>query len=183
MNSFTELRTTEIESILSKKGKLTREERIILEIKNNPGIRFRELMKSMKITNGVMSYYIQKLEKLGVIFTERKSGVSRLFTDNIDTSDMSLIKFLRTATPKKIMLVLLKDDKLTFRQITEKIQMSPSTTSFYLKKLVTSNLVNISNNSTNKYSLRHKERISNLIQLYHPSIIDSASENLADIFS
>ena len=183
MNSFTELRTTEIESILSKKGKLTREERIILEIKNNPGIRFRELMKSMKITNGVMSYYIQKLEKLGVIFTERKSGVSRLFTDNIDTSDVSLIKFLRTATPKKIMLVLLKDDKLTFRQITEKIQMSPSTTSFYLKKLVTSNLVNISNNSTNKYSLRHKERISNLIQLYHPSIIDSASENLADIFS
>ena len=183
MNSFTELRSTQIESIISKKGKLTREERIILEIKNNPGIRFRELMKSMKITNGVTSYYIQKLEKLGVIFTERKSGVSRLFTDNIDTSDMSLIKFLRTATPKKIMLVLLKDDKLTFRQITEKIQMSPSTTSFYLKKLVTSNLVNISNNSTNKYSLRHKERISNLIQLYHPSIIDSASENLADIFS
>ena len=183
MNSFTELRTIEIESILSKKGKLTREERIILEIKNNPGIRFRELMKSMKVTNGVMSYYIQKLEKLGVIFTERKSGVSRLFTYNIDTSDVSLIKFLRTATPKKIMLVLLKDDKLTFRQITEKIQMSPSTTSFYLKKLVTSNLVNISNNSTNKYSLRHKERISNLIQLYHPSIIDSASENLADIFS
>ena len=77
MKSFTELRTIEIESILSKKGKLTREERIILEIKNNPGIRFRELMKSMKITNGVMSYYIQKLEKLGVIFTERKSGVSR----------------------------------------------------------------------------------------------------------
>ena len=183
MNSFTELRSTQIESIISKKGKLTREERIILEIKNNPGIRFRELMKSMKITNGVTSYYIQKLEKLGVIFTERKSGVSRLFTDNIDTSDVSLIKFLRTPTPKKIMLVLLKDDKLTFRQITEKIQMSPSTTSFYLKKLVTSNLVNISNNSTNKYSLRRKERISNLIQLYHPSIIDSASENLADIFS
>ena len=183
MNSFTELRSTQIESIISKKGKLTREERIILEIKNNPGIRFRELMKSMKITNGVTSYYIQKLEKLGVIFTERKSGVSRLFTDNIDTSDVGLIKFLRTPTPKKIMLVLLKDDKLTFRQITEKIQMSPSTTSFYLKKLVTSNLVNISNNSTNKYSLRRKERISNLIQLYHPSIIDSASDNLADIFS
>ena len=183
MKSFTELRTIEIESSLAKKEQLTREERIILEIKNNPGIRFRELMKSMNLTNGVMSYYIQKLEKLGIIFTERRSGVSRLFTDNIDTSDMSIIKFLRTPTPKKIMVALLKDEKLTFRQLTEKIQMSPSTTSFYLKKLVTSNLVNISNNSTNKYSLRHKERISNLIQLYHPSIIDSASENLADIFS
>jgi predicted transcriptional regulator len=183
MNSFTELRTAEIESILSKKGKLTREERIILEIKNNPGIRFRELMKSMKITNGVMSYYIQKLEKRGIIFTERKSGVSRLFTDNIDTSDMSLIKFLRTATPKKIMLVLLKDDKLTFKQITEKIQMSPSTTSFYLKKLVSSDIVRVLHGVNNKYTLENKKQISNLIVLYHPSIIDTASENLADIFS
>ena len=183
MNSFTELRTIEIESILSKKGKLTREERIILEIKNNPGIRFRELMKSMKISNGVMSYYIHKLEKLAIIFTERKSGVSRLFTDNIDTSDVSLIKFLRTATPKKIMLVLLKDDKLTFRQITEKIQMSPSTTSFYLKKLVSSNIVRVSNGVNNKYTLENKKQVSNLIVLYHPSIIDAASENLEDIFS
>ena len=183
MNSFTELRTAEIESILSKKGKLTREERIILEIKNNPGIRFRELMKSMKVANGVMSYYIQKLEKRGIIFTERKSGVSRLFTDNIDTSDMSLIKFLRTATPKKIMLVLLKDDKLTFSQITEKIQMSPSTTSFYLKKLVTSNTIRVLNGGNNKYMLENKKQISNLIVLYHPSVIDTASENLADIFS
>ena len=183
MNSFTELRTAEIESILSKKGKLTREERIILEIKNNPGIRFRELMKSMKVTNGVMSYYIQKLEKRGIIFTERKSGVSRLFTDNIDTSDMSLIKFLRTATPKKIMLVLLKDDKLTFSQITEKIQMSPSTTSFYLKKLVSSDIVRVLHGVNNKYTLENKKQISNLIVLYHPSIIDTASENLADIFS
>ena len=183
MNSFTELRTAEIESILSKKGQLTREERIILEIKNNPGIRFRELMKSMKVTNGVMSYYIQKLEKLGVIFTERKSRVSRLFTDNIDTSDVSLIKFLRTATPKKIMLVLLKDDKLTFRQITEKIQMSPSTTSFYLKKLVSSDIVRVSNGANNKYILENKKQVSNLIVLYHPSIIDAASENLEDIFS
>ena len=30
MKSFTELRTIEIESILSKKGKLTREERIVI---------------------------------------------------------------------------------------------------------------------------------------------------------
>ena len=183
MKSFTELRTIEIESILSKKGQLTREERIILEIKNNPGIRFRELMKSTNVTNGVLSYYIQKLEKLGIIFTERTSGVSRFFTVNIDISDINLIKFLRTSTPKKIMLVLLKDDKLTFRQITEKIQMSPSTTSFYLKKLVSSNILRVSNGANNKYILENKKQVSNLIVLYHPSIIDAASENLEDIFS
>ena len=183
MNSFTELRTIEIESILSKKGKLTREERIILEIKNNPGIRFRELMKSMKITNGVMSYYIQKLEKTGIINTERTSGVLRLFSNTIKNSDINIIKFLRISTPKKIMVVLLEEDLLTFKQITEKIQMSPSTTSFYLKKLVSSNIVRVFNGANNKYILENKKQVSNLIVLYHPSIIDTASENLADIFS
>jgi len=183
MNSFNESTLREIKFLKNKKGKLTREERIILEINNNPGIRFRELMKSMKVTNGIISYYIQKLEKVGIIFSERKSGVSRLFASTIEISDVSTIKFLRTPTPQKIMLLLLKEDLLTFKQITEKIQMSPSTTSFYLKKLITSGTVTISGVGKKKYSLKDNECVSNLIKLYHPNIVDSASENLADIFS
>ncbi len=162
---------------------ITREEKIILEINTNPGIRFRELMKSMKITNGVMSYYIQKLEKIGVVNTERTSGVLRLYSNTIKNSDIDIIKFLRISTPKKIMVVLLEEDLLTFRQITEKIQMSPSTTSFYLGKLLKTKILSISNVSPKKYTLNNKQKVSNLIVLYHPSIVDSASDNLTDIFA
>ena len=162
---------------------MTREEKIILKINTNPGIRFRELMKSMEITNGVMSYYIQKLEKTGVVNTERTSGVLRLFSESIEISDMNMIKFLRISTPKKIIAVLLEKDLLTFKQITEKIQMSPSTTSFYLGKLLQTEIVSISKVSPKKYTLNHKQKVSNLIMLYHPSIVDSASDNLTDIFS
>ena len=162
---------------------MTREEKIILEINTNPGIRFRELMKAMKITNGVMSYYIQKLEKTGIINTERTSGVLRLFSNTVKSSDIDIIKFLRISTPKKIMVVLLEEDLLTFKQITEKIQMSPSTTSFYLGKLLQAKILSISNISPKKYTLNHKQKVSNLIVLYHPSIVDSASDNLTDIFS
>ena len=162
---------------------MTREEKIILEINTNPGIRFRELMKAMKITNGVMSYYIQKLEKTGVVNTERTSGVLRLFSNTVKSSDIDIIKFLRISTPKKIMVVLLEEDLLTFKQITEKIQMSPSTTSFYLTKLVNTGILSISNAFPRRYLLNNKQRLTNLITLYHPSVIDTSSENLADIFS
>ena len=162
---------------------MTREQKIILEIDTNPGIRFRELMKSMKITNGVMSYYIQKLEKTGIVNTERTSGVLRLFSESIEISDMNMIKFLRISTPKKIIVVLLEKDLLTFKQITEKIQMSPSTTSFYLTKLVNTGILSISNAFPRRYLLNNKQRLTNLITLYHPSVIDTSSENLADIFS
>ena len=163
--------------------KLTREEKIGLEIQNNPGIRFRELMKMVGITNGIMSYYIQKLEKIGIIFVHRQAGIARLFTNDINSSEINLIQYLRTSTTKKIMVSLLAEDHLKFKQITETIQMSPSTTSFYLKKLVSSKIVNVSGSFPKVYSLLMKEKISNLIVLYHPDIVDSASTNLADIFS
>ena len=140
-------------------------------------------MKSMKITNGVMSYYIQKLEKIGIIFVHRQAGIARLFTNDINSSEINLIQYLRTSTTKKIMVSLLAEDHLKFKQITETIQMSPSTTSFYLKKLVSSKIVNVSGSFPKVYSLLMKEKISNLIVLYHPDIVDSASTNLADIFS
>ena len=39
----------------------SRTELINFEIKRNPGIRFRELMKIIGVKNGIMSYYIRKL--------------------------------------------------------------------------------------------------------------------------
>jgi len=162
---------------------ITREQKIILEIKNNPGIRFRELMKSVKITNGIMSYYIKKLEKNRIITIERTSGVLRLFSETIETSDMNILKFLRISTPKKIMVLLIEEDSLTFKQITERIQMSPSTTSFYLAKLIHAEILSISEVLPRRYLLNNKQKLGNLITLYHPSIIDTSSENLADIFS
>ena len=162
---------------------ITREQKIILEIKNNPGIRFRELMKSVKITNGIMSYYIKKLEKNRIITIERTSGVLRLFSETIKNSDMTLLKFLRISTPKKIIVLLMEEDSLTFKQITERIQMSPSTTSFYLAKLIHAEILSISEVLPRRYLLNNKQKLGNLITLYHPSIIDTSSENLADIFS
>ena len=48
----------------------SREELIISEIKKNPGIRFREVMEKIGLSNGVLSYYIRKLETNGTIKTQ-----------------------------------------------------------------------------------------------------------------
>ena len=61
----------------------SREELIISEIKNNPGIRFREVMGKISLSNGVLSYYVRKLEDSGVIRTQRTTRVSRFFIYDI----------------------------------------------------------------------------------------------------
>ena len=162
----------------------SREELIISEIKSNPGIRFRELMKKVGITNGVMSHYLRKLEENESVWIERTPRVTRFYSSDLSEDEAKLVKRLRQETPKKILVALVQNDQLTFKEIVLKIAKSPSTTSFYLSQLVKDNIVATSKSDFVKvYFNVERKRIANLIEEYHPDIIEQASDNLSDIIS
>ena len=163
---------------------LSREEMIFSEIKSNPGIRFRELMKHLGITNGVMSYYLRKLEQKESVWIERTPRVTRFYSSDLSEEEAKLVKRLRQETPKKILVALIENDQLTFQELVVKIHKSPSTTSFYLTQLVQENIIATSKSDFVKvYFNVEKKRIANLIEEYHPDIIEQASDNLSDIIS
>ena len=163
---------------------LSREEMIFSEIKSNPGIRFRELMKQVGITNGVMSYYLRKLEQKESVWIERTPRVTRFYSSDLSEEEAKLVKRLRQETPKKILVALIENDQLTFQELVAKIHKSPSTTSFYLTQLVQENIIATSKSDFVKvYFNVEKKRIANLIEEYHPDIIEQASDNLSDIIS
>ena len=163
---------------------VSREEMIFSEIKKNPGIRFRELMKQFGITNGVMSYYLQKLEQSESVWAERTPRVARFYTSDLSADEAKLVKRLRQETPKKILVALVENEQLTFQELVAKICKSPSTTSFYLSQLVKDNIVATSKSDFVKvYFNVERKRIANLIEEYHPDIIEQASDNLSDIIS
>ena len=162
----------------------TREELIISEIKSNPGIRYRELMKQIGVTNGVMSYYLRKLEQNESVWVERTPRVTRFYSSDLSEDEAKLVKRLRQETPKKILVALVQNDQLTFKELTAKICKSPATTSFYLSQLVKDNIVATSKSDFVKvYFNVERKRIANLIEEYHPDIIEQASDNFADIIS
>ena len=163
---------------------VSREEMIFSEIKSNPGIRFRELMKQSGISNGVMSYYLRKLEQSESVWAERTPRVARFYTSDLSADEAKLVKRLRQETPKKILVALIENDQLTFQELVAKIHKSPSTTSFYLTQLVQENIIATSKSDFVKvYFNVEKKRIANLIEEYHPDIIEQASDNLSDIIS
>ena len=163
---------------------IPREEMIFSEIKKNPGIRFRELMKQIGITNGVMSYYLRKLEQSESVWIERTPRVTRFYSSDLSEDEAKLVKRLRQETPKKILVALVQNDQLTFKELTAKICKSPATTSFYLSQLVKDNIVATSKSDFVKvYFNVERKRIANIIEEYHPDIIEQASDNFADIIS
>ena len=103
-------------------------------IEKNPGIQFREIMRLSGLKNGVLSYYLSKKEKNGSIQLIRTARVTIIYPIEIPEKHKKIITRLRQSTPQKIILNLLNQE-LSFRSLVQKVQKSPSTTSFYLKKL------------------------------------------------
>ena len=145
----------------------SREELIISEIKKNPGIRFREVMEKISLSNGVLSYYVRKLENNGVIRTQRTTRVSRFFINDMTEEESKVVSRLRQTTPKAILVTLLENDRLEFQEIVANVRKASATVSFYLSKLVNDEIVSYKKvNLKKNYFVVEKKRIANLITEY-----------------
>lgn len=157
---------------------------IIEVIEKNPGIKFREIMRETGMKNGVLGYYASKLEKDGSVKVDRTPGQTRFYPPGISDADTLLIKNLRQETPRQILVSLLQHGMLSFNELVEKTQKSPATVSLYLSQvtkddIIESKLVNFKK----KYYVKDMEKLQKIIYKYHPSLIESAADRLADTFS
>ena len=111
-------------------------------IEKNPGIQFREIMRSSGLKNGVLSHYLDKLERNGIIKVRGPRQV-RFYPPQITEDESIVIKALRKQTPRDLLLALIKEDGLEFPQLVKEVNKSPSTVSLYLSQIVDDGLVEI----------------------------------------
>ena len=153
-------------------------------IENNPGIQFRELMRSSGLKNGVLSHYLGKLEKSGIIKVIRGPRQVRFYPPKITEAESVVIKALRKQTPRDLLLTLVKDDGLEFNQLVKEVKKSPSTVSLYLSQLVEDGLVEIKLTDLKKrYYIKARELIDQLIEDYRPSLLEKPTSGFEDIIS
>ena len=93
-------------------------------------------MEKINLSNGVLSYYVRKLENNGVIKTQRTPRVSRFFINDMTEEESKVVSRLRQTTPKAILITLLENDKMEFNEIVSSVGKASATVSFYLSKLV-----------------------------------------------
>ncbi len=153
-------------------------------IEQNPGIQFREIMRSSGLKNGVVSHYLGKLERKGIIKVTRGPRQSRFYPPQITEEESIVIKALRKQTPRDLLLALIKEDGLEFSQLVKEVKKSPSTVSLYLSQLVDEGLVNIKLvQLKKKYYIKAKELIDKLIEDYRPSLLEKSSSGFEDIIN
>ena len=159
----------------------------VLEIiHSNPGIQFRELMEQTEMKNGTLSHYVNKIEKNGMVQVERSPRQTRFFPLHVSNSEQKITTALRKETPKKIILYLMSEGNIgvEFSVIPSNIGKSPSTVSKYLSQLVDDEIISIKiNNKQKKYFVSDRKSVDRLIDMYHPTFIESAADSFADTFN
>src|SRR5210317_22134 len=138
-------------------------------IEENPGIQFREIMRSSGLKNGVLSHYLGKLEKSGIIKVVRGPRQARFYPPKITEDESIVIKALRKQTPRDLLLALIENDGLEFSQLVKAVKKSQSTVSLYLSQLVEDELVEVKHVQLKKrYHIKARELIDKLIEDYRP---------------
>ena len=150
----------------------------------NPGIRYRELIRLAGTTNGVLSYHLGILEKNGEIRVERHSNnrVTRYFIVNIPKKDSDIIGCFRSKVIRSIVFFVLKNEFCTFNEIVDHVAKAPSTVFWYIKRLKEAGILGTNyGKDCFLYNITDKEIVSRVLLEYKESFTDRIVENYTDI--
>jgi predicted transcriptional regulator len=150
-------------------------------IYENPGIRYREILKLTGISNGVLEYHLKILEgSYKIINVDRhKSKTTRYYPLYFEPSNESevLCHIRNDTTVKRIILFILDHSLCTFNQIVQYTKKAPSTISWHLKKLKQSGMIMcIRYGRRNyKYKITNDELISQVLHKREKTSMNSAT--------
>ncbi|MFN4336821.1 MAG: winged helix-turn-helix transcriptional regulator [Candidatus Nitrosocaldus sp.] len=152
----------------------------ILEcIKRNPGIRYRELLRLLGLTNGVLSYHLYRLESEQMIRIDRDKGMTRYYVSDVEYNEAKILGMLRIPTTRRIVSYMLENDgSSTLDELAFMLGKAPSTIFWHMKRLVEKGLVD---KYDYKYVLRNKHLIAGIFARYREQLIEKVADNYTDI--
>lgn len=150
---------------------------LLKHIEQEPGIRYRELLRLTELANGVLTYHLAALEKTGIIKVDRRSRMTRYYPVSVSDKESNILKFVRHEPIRQIILFLLERDVCTFNEIVEHTSKAPSTVSTHLKRLKEAGMVSVRHGEYHLYSLVDKELVAEVLSKYKPSFVDKVVDN------
>lgn len=156
---------------------------ILLErIEQNPGIRYRELLRLTGLVNGVLTYHVAALEKSGTIKVDRQSRMTRYYPVSVPENESNVLKYVRHEPARQIVLFILDHDLCTFNEIVDHLDKAPSTASSHLKRLKDAGIISVRYGEHYQlYRLADKELVAEVLSKYRASFADKVVDNYAEM--
>ena len=161
--------------------KITTRRKIYEEIVLNPGLHFRELQKRLNIPTGVLEYHIGVLVREELVVYREDGKYKRFFANSTMTrEERRIMGTLRSGVERKIVLLLLENGRMKHGELSHRLDISPSTLSYHLSKLVKNGIVDKNTEGRDRsYFVIRPEQIAKTMIKYRKSFLDSLVDNFA----
>ena len=159
---------------------------ILQFIQSHPGTHLRNIKRELNLAMGVLQYHLYRLEREQQIIGRRRGLYKRFYPKRgFEAEEQEILSVLLQETERDLLLYLLRTPDATQKELSEYTRISPSSTSWHMKRLVQTGLVDIRRHGSFSYYMVKGDPalILNLLKNYHPRIWETWAERLADILT
>src|SRR5215813_8127507 len=159
------------------------DESLLACIERNPGVRYRELLRIFHLGNGVLTYHLSMLERIGKIRVDRRRNkITRYYLTGVPDEDTDLIGQMRNKMTRQLVLFILEHDRCTFGEIVENSGKAPSTISWHLNRLRDAGIISMSyGERTQHYTIVDSREVKKILVMYKDAFLDKVVDNYVGI--
>lgn len=143
-------------------------------ISTSPGLHFREIQRRTKIATGQLTHHLSYLQKVGLIKSESDGEYLRYYAHiPINDEEKRVLELVRQKSIRHILLFILDNNNCNHEHLVKNLDISPSTISWHLKKLIDAKVVNKEVEGRKSfYSINNPEIVKNVLIKYKESFMD-----------
>ena len=149
-----------------------------------PGIHFRDAQRRTESSTGNLTYHLDCLVKAGLLTSVRDGKYLRYyaFTEK-SAEEKRILEIARRKTDRHILLLLLQNETNTNEELSEILNLSPSTISWHIKKLIETNILSVKAEGRRVfYSVNNQELVSGILIKYKESYLDKLVDRFVEIW-
>jgi len=151
-------------------------------IQENPGLHLSKIAELMQMRLSLAQYHLANLKRDNLIISITEEGYKRFYIKDSDigSEDKKIVSLLRKEIPLQIVTFLLKKSNAKHKEILEVIDVSPSTLSYHLNKLVEFEIIEVKSYGSEKgYKIKNKRAVISVLVKY---IVADGFKDLWDDF-
>ncbi len=157
--------------------------RVYKIIEESPGLHFRELQRRSGMAVGAVQYHLDTLQKNHLVRVEKQGRFNRYFSvrgAQLGTSELTM-SLLRQQSARKIIMFLLQKKEANNFDIANAVQLSASTVSWHLSKLVETGIVSEKRSARQKlFFVSNPNETAQLLVSYKKTFLDSLVDNFVE---
>jgi len=152
-------------------------------VKKNPGLHMRELQRRLKIPLSTLEYHLDYLERKEILSIEDDRRYCRYFAEKHSPEEKNLLSALRQKRLREIILLVLSEKLVSFKELSSELKISDSTLSYYLCFLVEKDILAKERIAAETcYRVKSEKTVVRSLLCYKNSFVDKMVDNVLAVF-